>query len=154
MKGPTNLGLSFRQGRHSLMSRVDSQTFCPGWYSGLDDRRTSAAILCLHTACCSWWWVASQTPSEPVVDRRDVWWFPGPWKQGRLETEYALEGSESSRALTEGILGVLGPAKELVPRVLAAMAEGSQEASHVLDFALGLPIRLRMIPGGEAYGHT
>ncbi len=63
-----------------------------------------------------------------------------------LETEHALEGSESSELLMKGILGVLGPANKLVPRVVVAVAEGSQETSYFLDLSLRLPIGLRMVP--------
>ncbi len=54
-KGPMNLGLSFLQGVRSLMSRVDSQTFCPGCYMGVAERLRSAVILHLRKARCSWW---------------------------------------------------------------------------------------------------
>ncbi len=43
-KGPMNLGLSFLQGVRNLMFRVDSQTFCPGWYMGVAERLRSAVI--------------------------------------------------------------------------------------------------------------
>ncbi len=50
VKGPTNLGASFLQGRHNRMSRVDSQIFCPGWYEGASDLQRSAVILRLRRA--------------------------------------------------------------------------------------------------------
>ncbi len=54
-KGPMNLGLSFLQGVRNLISRVDSQTFYPGWYMGVAERLRSAVILRLRKALCSWW---------------------------------------------------------------------------------------------------
>ncbi len=54
-KGPMNLGRSFLQGVRNLMSRIDSQTFCPGWYMGVMERLRSAVILRLRKARCSWW---------------------------------------------------------------------------------------------------
>ncbi len=69
-----------------------------------------------------------------------------PREQRWLETEHALEGSESSGLLTKGILCVLGPANKLVPRVLVAVAEGSQETSDFLDLSLCLPVGLRLVP--------
>ncbi len=60
--------------------------------------------------------------------------------------QHALEGSESSGLLTKGVLGVLGPANKLVPRVLVAVAEGSQETTNFLDLSLHLPVGLRVVP--------
>lgn len=48
-------------------------------------------------------------------------------EQRGLETEYALEGRESSGRLMKGVPCILGPGEELVPGVLVAMAEGSYE---------------------------
>ncbi len=61
------------------------------------------------------------------------------------EHPMAPHPSESSRWLPEGILSVLSPANELVPRVLVVVAEGSQETSNFLNLSLRLPIGLRMV---------
>lgn len=63
-----------------------------------------------------------------------------------LETEEAgnrvsdtLEVSQSSGRLVKGVLCILGPAQELVPRILVVMAEGSQESLNLLDLSFHLP---------------
>ncbi len=48
-------------------------------------------------------------------------------------TEYALEGGEIRRGLTERVLCVLGPGDESVPGVLVAVAEGTEVAPYLLD---------------------
>ncbi len=62
------------------------------------------------------------------------------------------EGSESSRGLAKRDLHVLGPAQELVPRVLVAMAEGSEEAPNFLGLPLRLHIRLGVVSRRKPHG--
>jgi len=69
-------------------------------------------------------------------------------------TEYALEGCKSGGQLAKGVLRVLSPTQVLVPRVLVAMTEGTEEATNLLDLPFRLPVRLWMVSRREADGHT
>lgn len=75
-------------------------------------------------------------------------------EQRGLETEYTLEGRESSGILMKGDLRILGPGEELVLGVLVAVAEGSHESSNFLNLPLSLPIQLGMVARRKSHGHT
>lgn len=65
-----------------------------------------------------------------------------------MESQHTLEWSEASGGLSEGILGVIHPGKELAPAVLVLVAVGPQVSPNFLDLALSMAIVLGMVARG------
>lgn len=85
---------------------------------------------------------------KPEIHRWNLRWLSGPWKQGGLEAEYALEGCKAGGVLTEWVLCVLGPGKESAPAMLVPVAVTVQVPPSILNPLLSLVIGLRVVTGG------